>query len=228
MTEKLLQSLSSLLDSAGDDLDLPRLLNALQEDSTTSQQLSQKWRRYHLAQSVLRGELNSINTSPATRVDISAAVMQQLAAEDFTTTANSLQEPTTTAATANKAPVASTAWQWWRGSALAASVALLVITSVQLYNSSSSNSSSLTQQQAVLTPAATQNLSSTNLPNNLGKLFLPSNRVEAECQKPSLPLASSAAAANSNAQPCSPSSVYSPLQQAEAKRRLLITPVAAH
>lgn len=148
MTEKLHQSLSSVMDGAGDDLELPRLLNAMQASDETSQQLSARWRRYHLAQGVMRGELRNLKDPSAAQVDISSAVMQALLQEDIPYTdagaASDLGAFQSKVQPADPAPVAASVsekrldrGQWFRGSALAASVALLVITGVQIFNSGS-------------------------------------------------------------------------------------------
>lgn len=86
MTDKLHQSLSSIMDGTGDDLELPRLLNAMQGSSLTSQALGEKWRRYHLAQGILRGELRGMKNPKTAQIDISAAVMQQLDDESLSFT----------------------------------------------------------------------------------------------------------------------------------------------
>lgn len=149
MTEKLHQSLSSVMDGAGDDLELPRLLNAMQASPEVAQELSEKWRRYHLAQGILRGELRGLEHPQVAQVDLSAAVMEQLeqeaqpytdagAASDlgfFQREATSgfavAEQPATATPTSEKRLDRG---QWFRGSALAASVALLVITGVQIFN----------------------------------------------------------------------------------------------
>lgn len=78
MTEKLYQSLSSIMDGAGDDLELPRLLSAMQASPQVDKELGDKWRRYHLAQGILRSELREVKKPKIAQFDISAAVMQQL------------------------------------------------------------------------------------------------------------------------------------------------------
>lgn len=140
MTERLHQSLSSIMDAAGDDLELPRLLNAMQDSPELSEQLSAKWRRYHLAQAILQGDLRGREQVQAAQVDISARVMQEINTEATSNDLNPVQE-SAFASAANDEPLAAPAvkarsdrYQWFRGSALAASVALLVITGVQVYN----------------------------------------------------------------------------------------------
>jgi len=166
MTDKLHQSLSSIMDGAGDDLELPRLLNAMQASPSTSQELSEKWRRYHLVQGVLRGELRSMQNPKTAQIDISAAVMQQLedesihftdagAASELGFTSSQKEKPTLVATTASCSTKQKRQerGQWLRGGALAASVALLVITGTQIYNLSQEGEvtvNSFANQEAVL------------------------------------------------------------------------------
>jgi len=172
MTDKLHQSLSSIMDGAGDDLELPRLLNAMQASPSTGQELSGKWRRYHLAQGVLRGELRSLKNPKNAQVDISAAVMRRLDDESMNFTDAGAASELNFASDQNEAlPLTSVSntkiatdkhyefGQWLRGGALAASVALLVITGTQIYNQSQDNESpvnSFASQEA--TPPVTRPL----------------------------------------------------------------------
>ncbi len=157
MTDKLHESLSSVMDAAADDLELPRLLSAMQTNEVLSKALRDKWRRYHLAQGVLRGDLRNMSDPVLARVDISAAVMARLEAE---TSAEEVQpdlqvqtKAPTLAAVAGEAPLKrEDRHSWWRGGALAASVALLVITGVQIYNTSTDGP----QPGASSTPMAAQ------------------------------------------------------------------------
>lgn len=74
--DKLRETLSALMDAETDDLELRRLLKALDEDSDSAAELLQSWGRYHLVQDVLHG-----HAQPA-KFDISAAVAEQLGHED--------------------------------------------------------------------------------------------------------------------------------------------------
>lgn len=163
MTEKLHQSLSSIMDGAGDDLELPRLLNAMQASPELNQQLSDKWRRYHLAQGILKGELRGVQKPRLAQIDISAAVMQQLEDEssNFTDAGaaselgflQTVDKPAKLAVAASQAPLVDKSTkrqdrgQWLRGGALAASVALLVITGTQIYNLSQESDAAFATQK---------------------------------------------------------------------------------
>ncbi|WP_416886238.1 RseA family anti-sigma factor [Marinospirillum sp.] len=135
MTEKLHQSLSAVMDAADDDLELPRLLNAMQSSSELQKELSEKWRRYHLVQGVMRGELRDVAHAEAAQVDLSARIMQQLALESGDQIYDAgLDTAAANSAEVTSAPVSHDKGSWFRGAALAASVAVLAITGVQLVN----------------------------------------------------------------------------------------------
>lgn len=121
MSEQVRQSLSSLMDDEADDLDLPRLMRAVE----ASPEVAQTWRRYHLAQAVLRREASSIDLSR----DISAGVMAALEDEE------TYGQSAAVAATGQHSATRHPEWrQWMRSGALAASVAVAVVSGVQLYN----------------------------------------------------------------------------------------------
>ena len=63
MREKTGESLSALLDTQADDLDLQRVLNALDGDAEVSRQ----WRRYNVISAAMRNELGHF-----AQVDLSA------------------------------------------------------------------------------------------------------------------------------------------------------------
>lgn len=120
MSEQVRQSLSSLMDDEADDLDLPRLMRAVE----ASPEVAQTWRRYHLAQAILRRETSSIDLG----CDISAGVMAALEDEE------TYGQPAAAEAHESRA-VRHPEWrQWMRSGALAASVAVAVVSGVQLYN----------------------------------------------------------------------------------------------
>lgn len=231
MTDKLHQSLSSIMDGAGDDLELPRLLNALQAASPESQALSDKWRRYHLAQGIMRGELLGTQNAKIAQMDISSAVMQQLedeqqthftdagAASELSFSAQSNEQNkikiTAEAATTEKR---SESAQWLRGGALAASVALLVITGTQIYNLSQEGEVSAHSFVAQEAPPIVSPL-------------IQASRVASDCQPQ---LFSSASVINSpismtHRKPCnSDIQAYSPLVNAPYSGQQAITPVSSH
>ena len=60
MREKTGESLSALLDTQADDLDLQRVLNALDGDAEVSRQ----WRRYNVISAAMRNELGHFAVDP--------------------------------------------------------------------------------------------------------------------------------------------------------------------
>ena len=231
MTDKLHQSLSSIMDGLGDDLELPRLLNVMQASSSQSQELSDKWRRYHLAQSVLRGELRGMKNPKTAHLDISAAVRQQLEDEqlaDFTDSGAASEltfSSPSNKVSKNQTPAPLVAaqkrqerGQWLRGGAIAASVALLVITGTQIYNLSQ-------EGEAPVNAYATQEATAP-----ITRPMIQASQVASDCQSQlfsggsviSIPLG------NSQRKPCSGElENYSPLVSSPYSRQQSITPVSS-
>ncbi|MBN8410878.1 sigma-E factor negative regulatory protein [Halomonas denitrificans] len=110
------ESLSALMDNEGDELELRRVLKALDGD----QDSAESWRRYHLMRSALRRETD---TDPS--VDLSAGIMARLEDEPAPLVESSPQ------GTAQRGGIGLA-----RGAGIAAAVSLMVISGVQFYNSS--------------------------------------------------------------------------------------------
>jgi len=72
MSEKEYESLSSLMDGEADEMSVHRLLGKVEKDPA----LKSKWRRYHLAQDILKGQ-----TSAHSELDVSALVSSAIAGE---------------------------------------------------------------------------------------------------------------------------------------------------
>lgn len=109
------ESLSALMDNEGDELELRRVLKALDGD----QDSAESWRRYHLMRSALRRETD---TDPS--VDLSAGIM----ADWRMSLLRWWSRP-------HKAQRSVEALVWHAELALAAAVSLMVISGVQFYNS---------------------------------------------------------------------------------------------
>jgi len=112
MREKTGESLSALLDTQADDLDLQRVLNALDGDAEVSRQ----WRRYNVISAAMRNELGHF-----AQVDLSARVRESLAQE---APPLPLERPARSRA-------------WYRPAAsvaVAASVTAAILTGTQLFN----------------------------------------------------------------------------------------------
>ncbi|MGR2740081.1 sigma-E factor negative regulatory protein [Billgrantia sp. Q4P2] len=114
MSQNARESLSALMDSEGDDLELRRVLKSLEDEPDAAE----AWRRYHLMRSLLRRD-HDIDV----RTDLSAGIMARLEAEP----APVVEEP-------RIAPRRS--YPFARSAGIAAAVTLMVITGVQFYQGS--------------------------------------------------------------------------------------------
>jgi len=114
MSQNARESLSALMDSEGDDLELRRVLKSLEEDPDAAD----AWRRYHLMRSLLRRD-HDIDVS----TDLSAGILARIEEEPVPVPAER------TIAPRRALPLA-------RSAGVAAAVTLMVITGVQFYHGS--------------------------------------------------------------------------------------------
>lgn len=114
MNQNVRESFSALMDNEGDELEMRRVLKALQG----SPEEADTWRRYHLARSMLQRDRDVDVTT-----DLSAGIMAPLADEP------SPQEASSTPASRRAVP-----FSFAGSAAVAAAVSLMVITGVQVYN----------------------------------------------------------------------------------------------
>ncbi|WP_404374678.1 sigma-E factor negative regulatory protein [Vreelandella aquamarina] len=121
MSQNTRESLSALMDSESDELELRRVLKSLPDDADAAE----TWRRYHLARSMMQRE-RGVDVS----VDLSAGIMARLRDEP----APSLEED------AAPASVRAGGISFARGAGVAAAVSLMVITGVQFFNGNASPS----------------------------------------------------------------------------------------
>lgn len=116
MSERMRESLSALMDDAADDLELARVLKAMDEDD----EVSDAWSRYHLVSAVLRGsDLGTAQVSRPVEIDVEASA--------FTAAPDELgdAEPTAEAAPGARGLRA------WGSFAAAASVTLAIVVALQ-------------------------------------------------------------------------------------------------
>lgn len=155
-------AISALVDNQATDLDLPSLLKQL-DNPATQQVTLDKWRSYHLASSVLRGELPRGQALKFSQVDLSSRIAEQLAQEPLP-----ILETLATKTKPAKTVQAGLANQWFRTTALAASVALAVLVGAQVVNLFQISPTS--EQQAGIEPL--QEILATQLPvTNLALLI---------------------------------------------------------
>lgn len=115
MSQSTRESLSALMDSESDELELRRVLKSLPDDADAAE----TWRRYHLARSMMQRERN-VDVS----VDLSAGIMARLN-----------EEPAPMLASDSDAtPARTSGISFARGAGVAAAVSLMVITGVQFFN----------------------------------------------------------------------------------------------
>ena len=123
MSHNTRESLSALMDSESDELELRRVLKSLPDDSDAAE----TWRRYHLARSMRQRERN-VDVS----IDLSAGIMDRLRDEP----APALEDDTVVI------PTRSGGLSFARGAGVAAAVSLMVITGVQFFNNGNTTSGS--------------------------------------------------------------------------------------
>lgn len=123
MSHNTRESLSALMDSESDELELRRVLKSLPDDSDAAE----TWRRYHLARSMMQRERN-VDVS----IDLSAGIMDRLRDEP----APALEDDTVVI------PTRSSGLSFARGAGVAAAVSLMVITGVQFFNNGNTTSGS--------------------------------------------------------------------------------------
>lgn len=120
MSQNTRESLSALMDSESDELELRRVLKALPNDADAAD----TWRRYHLARSMMQRE-QGVDIS----VDLSAGIMARLQDEPAPLL-DDAQE---------RIPMRSNGISFARGAGVAAAVSLMVITGVQFFGNGNSN-----------------------------------------------------------------------------------------
>ena len=77
MSERSHEELSALMDGEASELELRRVINGIDQDG----ELLRKWRRYHLARSVMQGDMRESQAPDFMRLDVTAAVSAALEAE---------------------------------------------------------------------------------------------------------------------------------------------------
>lgn len=129
MSQNTRESLSALMDSESDELELRRVLKALPDNADAAD----TWRRYHLARSMMQRE-RGVDVS----VDLSAGIMARLR-----------DEP---APVLEQEPARAGGISFGRGASVAAAVSLLVITGVQFFGNDNSVNQGQSGGDLVATP----------------------------------------------------------------------------
>lgn len=121
MTDRSIESVSALMDGEVAEFELRRSLDKIAEDS----EASERWRRYHVARSVMKGEAVA-----AVDIDISSSVMAALDDEE------PLTESEVPASEQKTSRASEMFWKPLTSMAVAASVTAVVIFGVQNFGGS--------------------------------------------------------------------------------------------
>ncbi|MBT5922943.1 MAG: hypothetical protein HOH29_04340 [Cellvibrionales bacterium] len=141
MKDQLSETISAVMDSQADDLEVRRLLKALDNASEEeAAAILAQWESFHSIGSVLRNESRSNNETPTMRASSNFAA-------------------SVSAAIADEAPMDKVARRpsksdpMWQRFAVAASVTLAILVGVQEYESMQAGDASYTADNAVTVPA---------------------------------------------------------------------------
>lgn len=166
----LAESLSALMDNQASELEIQRLLKALDADP----ELKTTWSRYQIASAGLKGDL-PVMASSGFAARVSAAIDAE---ETY-----SLQSSPTSQSVANQAPVGNVIampMRWWQQAgrvAVAASVAGALIVGVQQYQSASPAAEFAANTSAVAPVAANTEIKAANLPSGINAPALSARTV---------------------------------------------------
>jgi len=163
MSQNTRESLSVLMDSESDELELRRVLKALPNDDDAAD----TWRRYHLARSMMRRE-RDVDVS----VDLSAGIMARLQGEP----APALENDTV--------PSRSSNVSFARGASVAAAVSLMVISGVQFFG----NSGGTAEQGGIVASSSAPSSSNQVQPVNLASTSSASSGQSSGAQSSETPM----------------------------------------
>ncbi|WP_084618460.1 sigma-E factor negative regulatory protein [Cellvibrio sp. OA-2007] len=166
----LAESLSALMDNQASELEIQRLLKALD----ASPELKSTWSRYQIASAGLKGELPVIASSDfASR--ISAAIDAE---ETYTLKPQAALQPE--ANQADSGNVVVMPLRWWQQAgrvAVAASVAGALIVGVQQYQTVAPQTAEFAVNNAVSAPVAATETKAANLPSGINAPALSARTV---------------------------------------------------
>lgn len=140
--ESMSQSLSALIDSETDELELHRILHASDEPEVRG-----KWSRYQIARAAMHNEPLHVQT------DLSASIMAAIAAEPALSVEQAVTSET------RKQPKKTQATPWLGRVAVAASVTLAVLGGVRFYNQDAAQQEVIVAHTEQRLPASSQSQS---------------------------------------------------------------------
>jgi sigma-E factor negative regulatory protein RseA len=156
------ESLSALMDNQASELEIQRLLKALETDP----EIKSTWSRFQIASAGLKGELPVLASSDfASR--ISAAIDAE---ETYSASAKPAVAPTKVASAVEGGNVVVMPTRWWQQAgrvAVAASVAGALIVGVQQYPSGASQSAQIAANTPAVAPAPSVENKAVNLPSSI-------------------------------------------------------------
>ena len=141
MKDQLSETISAIMDSQADDLEVRRLLKAL--DNASEEQAAAilaQWESFHTIGSVLRNESLSNNEAPTMRASSSFAASVSSAIADEAPMDKTIRQPS------KSEPI-------WQRFAVAATVTLAVLVGMQEYESMQAGDASYTADNTVTVPA---------------------------------------------------------------------------
>src|SRR5688572_13708975 len=155
----LAESLSALMDNQASELEIQRLLKALDTDPD----LKSTWSRYQIASAGLKGDLPVMASS-----DFASRVSAAIDAEETYSFQSQIVSQTP-----NQAPtgnVIAMPLRWWQQAgrvAVAASVAGALVVGVQQYQTVAPQTAEFVASAPVTTPVATNETKAANLPSGI-------------------------------------------------------------
>jgi sigma-E factor negative regulatory protein RseA len=166
----LAESLSALMDNQASELEIQRLLKALDSDP----ELKSTWSRYQIASASLKGDLPVMASS-----DFASRISAAIDAEET----YSLQPQIASRQTSNEASssnVIAMPLRWWQQAgrvAVAASVAGALVVGVQQYQSVAPQTAQFAANAPVSAPTATNETKAANLPSGINAPALSARTV---------------------------------------------------
>ena len=166
----LAESLSALMDNQASELELQRLLKALDADP----ELKSTWSRYQIASMGIKGDVPVLASS-----DFASRVSAAIDAEETYSQQPQVaaQQDTGSAVAGNVIAMPLRWWQQAGRAAVAASVAGALIVGVQQYQSVAPQSIDVAANTAVSTPVAVAETKAANLPSGINAPALSARTV---------------------------------------------------
>ncbi|HCS64940.1 MAG TPA: mucA [Cellvibrio sp.] len=166
----LAESLSALMDNQASELELQRLLKAVEVDS----ELKSTWSRYQIASAGLRKDLPVIASN-----DFAARISAAIDAEETYSIQPSISPQTDyeQAASSNVIAIPSRWWQQAGRVAVAASVAGALIVGVQQYQIAAPQTAEFAANTPVVAPVVTNESKAANLPSGINAPALSARTV---------------------------------------------------